>query len=262
MAVFSLSLGTGGVFSLLTHLTLTHNLFSRSFTTINPSFWSLGLEVQCYLLYPVFLLLRHWLGIGRATLAVAGCTGLTLVLMLGFNFCSPVLWLSPLNLWLVWVIGAWFGERFFLGQRVFTRSPGYLVGGYVLLALSTVTVVYGVLGRVLFSLFFVCLTDWYLHRNAPVTSGAGKALTRFTARVGLYSYSIYLFHQPFLANIILFLSFGQKSKPVLSLAVAVAFGIMFVLAHFTYHWLEVPAIRWGKALYARWRHAHQLGKLS
>jgi peptidoglycan/LPS O-acetylase OafA/YrhL len=258
VVVFGLSLGTGGVFSLLTHLTLTHNLFGRSFTTINPSFWSLGLEMQFYLLYPVFLVLRRWLGIDRATLAVAGGTGLTLVLMLGFNFRSPVLWLSPLNLWLVWVIGAWFGERFFQGKRLFTRSPGYLVGGYVLLSLSTVTLVYGVLGRVLFSLFFICLMDWFLHRNAPVTSIMGKALTSFTARVGLYSYSIYLFHQPFLYRVITFFSFGQQSKPVLGLAVGAAFVLMFVIAHFTYHWLELPAIRCGKALYARRQYAHQL----
>lgn len=258
VVVFGLSLGTGGAFSLLTHLTLTHNLFGRSFSTINSSFWSLGLEMQFYLLYPVLLLLRRWLGIGRATLVVAGGTALTLVLVLGFQIRSAVLWLSPLNLWLIWVLGAYFGERFFLGKRVFTRSPGYLVGFYVLLSLSTVTVVYGLLGRVLFTLFFIFLMDWYLHRSAPTTSGLGKALTRLTARVGLYSYSIYLFHQPFLANVMLFLSFGQKSKPVLGLAVAVAFGVVFVIAHFTYHWLELPAIRWGKTLYARWQYSPRL----
>lgn len=260
MVVFSLNLGTGGAFSLLTHLTLTHNLFGRSFSTINPSFWSLALEMQFYLLYPVLLLLRRWLGIGWATLAVAGGTGLTLVLMLGFQIRSAVLWLSPLNLWLVWVLGAYFGERFFEGRRVFTRSPSYLVGAYMLLSLSTVTVLYGLLGRLLFSLLFLCLMDWYLHRAAPVTSGLGKALTALTARVGLYSYSIYLFHQPFLAQVIAFLSFGQQHKLVLGLAVIGAFGLVFAFAHFTYHWLELPAIRWGKALYARWQYAHQLRK--
>ncbi|MBH8560011.1 acyltransferase family protein [Hymenobacter negativus] len=262
LAVFGLSLGTGGTFSLLTHLTLTHNLFGRSFSTINPSFWSLGLEMQFYLLYPAFLLLRRWLGIGRATLAVAGGTGLTLVLVLGFQIRSAVLWLSPLNMWLIWVLGAWFGERFFQGKRLFARSPGYLVGFYGLLSLSTVTVVYGLLGRVLFSLFFICLMDWYLHQKAPVTSATGNALTRLTARVGLYSYSIYLFHQPFLYKVIGLLSFGQQRKPALALAVLLAFGLMFGIAHFTYHWLELPAIRWGKMLYARWSGAPQPSRAS
>jgi hypothetical protein len=38
LAVFALSLGSGSMFSLRTHFTLTHNLFGRSFSTINPSF--------------------------------------------------------------------------------------------------------------------------------------------------------------------------------------------------------------------------------
>ncbi len=259
--VFSLSVGTGGAFSLLTHLTLTHNFFDRTFSTINPSFWSLALEAQLYLLYPVFLLLRRWLGIGPATLAVGGLTLLVLALEVGFRLRILALWLSPLNLWFVWVAGAYFGEQFFYGKRIFTRSPAYLVGCFALLSLSTVTIIYPLLGRVFFSLFFICLLDWYLHRSAPGTSAVGKALTNLTARVGLYSYSIYLFHQPFLAKAIAVLSFGQKSKPALGLAVALAFGLMFIVAHFTYHWLELPAIRWGKALYARWSGTRQLSRL-
>ncbi|MBO2007783.1 acyltransferase family protein [Hymenobacter negativus] len=259
LAVFGLSLGTGGAFSLLTHLTLTHNLFERSYTTINPSFWSLGLEMQFYLLYPVLLLLRRWLGIGQATLAVAGCAVLTLALLLIFGVRSSTPWISPPALWLNWVIGAWLGERFFLGQRVFKRGPGYLVGFYVLLTLSKLTLIYLVLGRLLFSLFFVCLMDWYLHQKAPVTSALGRGLKRLTARVGLYSYSIYLFHHPFLYRVITFFSFGQQNKLVLGLAVVLAFGLMFGIAHFTYHWLELPAIRWGKALYARWRPPVRVG---
>ncbi|MDO7845890.1 acyltransferase [Hymenobacter sp. M29] len=252
VAVFGLSLGTGGLLSLLTHITLTHNLFERTFFTINPSFWSLALEAQLYVLYPVFLLLCRWLGgVGKATLAVAALTGLAMALEVGLQTRSPTLWLSVTNLWIVWVLGAYFGERFFYGKRIFTRGAGYLAGAYGLLTLSALTPVYALLGRVLFSLFFICLMDWYLYLPAPATSAMGQALTRLTARVGLYSYSIYLFHQPFLANIIQFFSFGQKSKPVLALAVAAAFALLFIIAHFTYRWLELPAIRWGKTLYIR-----------
>jgi peptidoglycan/LPS O-acetylase OafA/YrhL len=141
------------------------------------------------------------------------------------------------------VLGAYFREQFFQGKRLFKRSPAYLEGSYVLLSLSTVTVLYGLLGRVLFSLLFICLMDWYLHRTALVKSGRTRALTSLTARVRLYSYSIYLFHQPFLYRAITFLSFGQQNKLVLGLAVVLTFGLIFVIAHFTYHWLELPAIR-------------------
>jgi len=251
--VFSLSLGTGGAFSLLTHLTLTHNFFDRTFTTINPSFWSLALEMQLYLLYPAFLLLRRWLGIGKATASVGTLTLLTIVIEVIVRPRTMAWWLSPLNLWFVWVAGAYFGEQFFYGKRIFTRGPAYLVGFFALLSLSTVTVVYPLLGRVLFSLFFICLLDWYLHRPASALTVAGRALFNATARVGLYSYSIYLFHQPFLHRAITFLSFGQTHKAVLGLVVVVVFALMFVIAHFTYYWLEVPSINWGQRLYARWQ---------
>ncbi|MDO7852005.1 acyltransferase family protein [Hymenobacter convexus] len=254
VAVFGLTLGTGGQWSLLTHLTLTHNLFERTFFTINPSFWSLALEAQLYVLYPVFLLLRRWLGgVGKATLAVAALAGLAMALEIGGQTRSPTLWLSVLNLWIVWALGAYFGEQFFQGRRVFRRGSAHLAGAYGLLTLSALTPVYALLGRALFSLFFICLMDWYLHRPASAASAVGQVLTGLVARVGLYSYSIYLFHQPFLADIIQFLSFGQQSKPVLGLAVAASFALLFAIAHFTYHWLELPAIHWGKALDARWQ---------
>lgn len=51
----------------------------------------------------------------------------------------------------------------------------------------------------------------------------------------------------------MFLSFGQKSKPVLALAAPGAFALVFAFAHFTYRWLELPAIRWGKTLHAKWQ---------
>jgi peptidoglycan/LPS O-acetylase OafA/YrhL len=256
LLVFSLSLGTGGRLSLLTHLTLTHNFFDHIITAINPSFWSLALEAQLYLLYPVFLLLRRRLGIGKTTLAIGALAVLTLALELWLRPRILAIWLSPPNLWFVWAAGAYLGEQFYLGKRVFTRSPAWLVGVYVLLSLSTVTPVYPLLGRLLFSVFFICLMDWYLHRAAPATSSAaGEALFKLTARVGVYSYSIYLFHQPFLYQVIIFLTFGRQHKAVVALAILGAFALMFGIAHFTYHWLEVPSIRWGKALYARWRQA-------
>ena len=252
--VFSLSLGTGGKLSLLTHLTLSHNFFDRTFSTINPSFWSLALEMQFYLLYPVFLLLRRRLGITKTTLATGVLVAVTMALEVVVRpRYIAVLWLSPLNLWVVWAIGAYFGEQFFNGKRIFTRSPAHLVGIYVLLSLSTLTIVYGSLGRILFSLFFICVMDWYLHRAASAPTLVANSLIKLTARVGVYSYSIYLFHQPFLDNAISFFSFGQQSRVVSGLAAIAAFAVIFVVAHFTYHWLEVPSIYWGKTLYARFK---------
>ncbi len=41
----------------LTHVTMTHNVFPATVLAINGAFWSLGLECQLYLLFPVLILL-------------------------------------------------------------------------------------------------------------------------------------------------------------------------------------------------------------
>jgi len=250
LLVFSLGMGTGGWLSLLTHLTLTHNFADQTFMTINPSFWSLALEMQLYLLYPAFLLLRRRLGIGRATLAVGALAVLTLGAEIAVMPTNMALWLSPANLWIVWALGAYLGEKFFYQQRLYTGSGYYLLAAYGLLTLSRLTIIYALFGRILFSLFFIYAIDWYLHRPAA-SSAASRGFSRFMALVGVYSYSIYLFHQPYLQQLIEFFSRGSQSKPVLAGATALAFGVVFGVSYCTFRWLELPSIRWGRQLYQR-----------
>jgi peptidoglycan/LPS O-acetylase OafA/YrhL len=253
LAGFALTVGSGGMRSLLTHLTLTHNFSDGTFATINPSFWSLALEMQLYLLYPLLLLLRRRLGMAKATLALGLLSLLTTGAGLALQLHSASLWLSALNLWIVWALGAYLGEQLYQGKRVFTGRPYYLGLVYLLLTAAKLTVLYPIFGRLLFSVFFIYLIDWYLHREDSGQSVVTRVLVKTTALVGLYSYSIYLFHQPFLPTLIRFFTFGQPGKVAFALAAAATFGLFFGLAALSYHWLERPSIRWGKRLYARYR---------
>jgi peptidoglycan/LPS O-acetylase OafA/YrhL len=45
----------GPLWQLVTHVTMTHNLFPSTVLALNGAFWSLALECQLYLLFPVFL---------------------------------------------------------------------------------------------------------------------------------------------------------------------------------------------------------------
>lgn len=251
LLVFSLSLGKGDWFNLLTHLTLTHNFTDRTILTINPSFWSLALEMQLYLLYPALLLLRRRLGIGRATSAVGGLAVLAMGLGIALQTRSEALWLSAPNLWVVWALGAYLGEKFYHQQRLYVGSGYWLLAAYLLLTFSRLTILYALFGRILFSVFFIYTIDWYLHRPAKATATISEALSKFTALIGMYSYSIYLFHQPFLQQLIAFFSRGSQSKLMLAGAVALAFGLIFGFSYVTYRWIELPSIRWGQRLYAR-----------
>ncbi|AIZ63628.1 hypothetical protein PK28_07875 [Hymenobacter sp. DG25B] len=248
---FSLSRGTEGGLSLLTHLTLTHNLLERTFFSINPALWSLGLEVQLYLLYPVLLWLRRHLGMSQTTLAI-GLLGLaTMGTGLLLHARSPVVYLSPPAMWILWAIGAFFGEQYFQQKRLFSGHGLHLLAAFFLLTLLKITVLYLFLGRLLFALFFVCLLDWFLQRN-NASIGAGMTLFgRVLSSIGLCSYSIYLFHQPYLHSLIGFFSFYNSSKPALGLGVLLSFGLVFVVAQITYRLLELPSLRLGKVFYQR-----------
>jgi peptidoglycan/LPS O-acetylase OafA/YrhL len=51
-----------GIKNIVYHLLLIHNLDSTTIFQYNSSFWSLALEVQLYLLYPLVLILREKIG--------------------------------------------------------------------------------------------------------------------------------------------------------------------------------------------------------
>lgn len=107
----------------LAHLTLTHNLTaSYSFSAGNAALWSLGMEVQVYLLYPAYLALRRrWPATRVAAVALAVTViwrlsqmGLQLILYRRgwapppqqslFGLGSLECW--PFAFWAPWVLGA------------------------------------------------------------------------------------------------------------------------------------------------------------
>jgi peptidoglycan/LPS O-acetylase OafA/YrhL len=45
------------LFQIGTHLALVHNFHDQTFASINTNFWSIAVEVQLYLLYPLLLVL-------------------------------------------------------------------------------------------------------------------------------------------------------------------------------------------------------------
>jgi len=180
---------------LVTHALMVHNFFSDTFYGINPSFWSLGLEVQRYLLYPVLLAMRRRIGIERAL-------GVTLILSLLSRIAvapiqdwsrdpDPVLWALPTTLWFDWTLGAWLAERLHQ-QKEPLRMPRAAVWCLVLMWLiswhfkPTSILTFSITSGL--SAIFV---DRYLrvqHRPTRLES-------TFMA-MGRSSYSFYLWHQP------------------------------------------------------------------
>jgi peptidoglycan/LPS O-acetylase OafA/YrhL len=60
-----------GAVQLLSHLALIHNLDNRTFYGLSPAFWSIAVEVQLYLLYPILVALVSRFGWNRSLMYIA-----------------------------------------------------------------------------------------------------------------------------------------------------------------------------------------------
>lgn len=199
---------------LIYHLLLIHNFQAGTFMGINPSFWSLAIEVQLYFLYPVLLFLVARAG-WKQTLLLLGITeGIihiirTIVLFnaisiphfLGQNshvlnvmMCVYDLGRSPLAYWFSWSLGAAIADYYMQNKPhpLANVSPmiwiGCITACFLFRPLSEFTFMMGCL-----------LTATVLSRLLLSDGIALEGVVRkFLGKTGVCSYSLYLLHQPIL----------------------------------------------------------------
>lgn len=109
------------------------------FWGINPSFWSIAVEVQLYALYPLLVALVARFGWRRSLLAIA-ILEITLRLLDGVLFtmrgAGLPRWIggSPFIYWFSWSIGAFVADRHVRGNNF--KVPGIALAGIVSMAVA------------------------------------------------------------------------------------------------------------------------------
>ncbi len=241
---------SGAMLDLLPHVGLLNTLFAKDFFSINPSFWSVAVEWQLYVAYPLVL----WLFIRFG--ALGGFIAATLVSVM-FRFVAPLLDAPfyiqnlPFKWWYDWSIGAliaanWAGQR-----RLF--PTGRLFGlGFAAVVFLTVT--YSTTASLRWAvppLFFAYVVEVSVFSRQPL----GKISSLFGV-LGLCSYSFYLWHQP-LTHLAVSLYAAQDwtSGPVmiwvgLCASLLIAFTAWSLIA---YRWIELPSVEAGQWLIRRYR---------
>jgi peptidoglycan/LPS O-acetylase OafA/YrhL len=220
---------------------------------INPSLWSIPVEVEFYLIYPLLLLLWRKFGTFSALLFTLVCTavGASLFLM-GLKLAD----VSFFSYALIWNSGAWLADRYALGKL--PRWSGWHT--FAISASATLTLMAG----------FLKVNDFYLHYGWGLFSfllllwvlGPGSDFFRLENAwvkplvfTGTVSYSLYLVHFPIfkLLGIAWLNLFG--SKPDSFLIPTIATFLMLPFAWLFYRSIELPthrlAQRWGSLIQER-----------
>ena len=180
------------VWSAARHAFLCHNFWSADFKSINPAYWSLAIEAQLYMLYPVMLwLIRkvEWCGM-LMILAVIEVS----IQGLGQQYpCSFTDFLvrTPFGYWFSWALGSMLADDYLCED---TDRPNAF---WYALALAVATYFIKPLG-------FMWFTLWALTAAAAIgnvlsghwTGHSVRWLALPLAEVGKWSYSLYLLHMP------------------------------------------------------------------
>jgi len=222
----------------------------------NLALWSLPVEMELYLAYPLLLLGLRSMSMPRLAFGVATVSVLATivdVLIASPDVTAPnIANFQPtfLHYWVIWAAGAW------LAECVATRTLPAWRRSY--LAVLGILLVVALLARPKFhfafaleeffwgGVFFLAML-WLLQTNASTKLAAFRPL----ARIGLISYSLYLIHIPtFLVFTALWgLGHSQLSANFGVCLIAVA-GVVPVAA-LMYVLVERPSIALGRRLSAR-----------
>lgn len=231
-----------------TQALLLHPFHTATFDGVNPPAWTLAVEAQLYLAYPVVFWLSARLGPLRALGAVLAVTmGYRVVLALvplPVELAGPA-WVVFLARWFEWVLGAtvaeWAAGRLTLPRVLRTPWPGIAVLG-VGVWIEWHTGSYGlyVVKEPVYGVAFALLLYAALAHERP---GLPSAAGRYLAGVGVYSYSLYLLHRP------IQLAFEPVVREVATWPVVIALGLpssLLIIAGTT------PLVLWASRVFYRY----------
>jgi len=229
---------------------LVHTFHPGSFDGINPPAWTLAVEAQLYLAYPVVFWLIARRGALRALAVVLSVTmayrlGVTVVPLAAFGGLA---WEFFLARWFEWVLGAviaeWAVGRFALPRVVFRPETAALALGVGVLFEWQIWR-YGLytLKDPLYGIAFALLLCVALQRERV---GRASAVGRSLAALGLYSYSLYLLHRP------IQLAVEPLARDVATWPLVLAYGIPSSLLIMS---ATMPIVLWASWLFYRYCEA-------
>lgn len=242
-----------GLYNLGSHLLFLHNLSDKTFYSINPSFWSLALEMQLYLIYPLLLFSRKKIGMRNTLICLIALSFLFLTIGIIFKDLGILFSFdrSVIKFWFIWGAGAFLAEKYFKGEKIFPKGTVYIiVFGFVATLLSKSLFYSSYLTVYLATLTWIAFFEWFLIKEIVLE----KYVYKIIATIGICSYSIYLIHQPYLNDLLRYfeiLNYKQLSQfyPIFKILKLIpTFIIIFLISYSLYLFIELPSVKLGNLI--------------
>jgi peptidoglycan/LPS O-acetylase OafA/YrhL len=229
------------------HLFLIHNFFRSTLYGIVPAWWTIAVEFQLYLLYPLVLISVNRWGWNAALLAI-GCVELLLrgydsfLILKGYEGLATWLAWSPLYFWFSWTLGAWAADRR-SAHRLLNITP-VIHAGFALVYIACFC--FRPLSVFLFPLgaFWVSLT---LASNTKYPQES--AWFAWLAKVGMVSYSFYLITDTILFNSCSVICEVEGHGVIAFVLLLGTFAPTYLLSRCLYARIERPSQELGRKLY-------------
>lgn len=237
---------------IISHMLFGHNLVGGFVPGLNGSFWSLELEVQFYLLFPLLIVLARRYSPFKMVLGVLFVTLMWRIAM--DNVLTPqsspalkvgLLWSAPSRLF-EFALGIW-AAVIVIRHPAKIFSPVYMVFalGCLWYACYRIVPQYGqfyVTSDIVLGLGFFFLV---------LAASQGRLNRLFTWRplmsVGTISYSVYLIHEPFLREIYRWIPNLTGWTAFFCYTVGGTF-LMLGIGYGFYRMIEAPSLEWGRRI--------------
>jgi peptidoglycan/LPS O-acetylase OafA/YrhL len=245
---------------LWTHVFMIHNFHQDTFYGINPSFWSIAVEFQLYLIYPILLYLRSKFGIGKTLFLITFFSlsygQVSYAVDLQIQSIAPTDYLiSGLTIfskmpfifwWIQWAAGAFLAESMFRGKTLFepnARQIGLIIVSSLICSQFNPAYTFHIF-------IFVLLAIVWL-QNYVLIKRKINNIELILANIGAVSYSLYLIHQPIIIQFPGWISklpnfsFAYNQNPFLACTLLglVVFIITFGISLILHRKIEVPTYR-------------------
>ena len=249
----SLIWSKAGYETLGAHLLAVHNLREWWLLGINPSFWTIAVEVQLYAIYPLLMWVVTRKGWAFALLCTAvlefSLRALSSYLVITGAGQLPVfVSYSPFYFWFSWSLGAGLAEGYRRG--ILPDIPAWVT--WAAIASAFASPLFIATDPFKFPLFAVATSLVILRcLRSPSKENDSLGIAAGTlAAVGTVSYSFYLYHQPMLLHageaLKSFVPSLAKGGLLLLVVLVSLLPIVYLVSRISYLWFEKPSNAAGK----------------